>query len=160
MRTTSRNEQKKAYEQYAVNVSKHEFVTPGSHITVKEPATASDRSPASSNFIWKHKSIMLRYSMLLEKSSWVSHEFFLFISMECEETIKAIINEISKKRKKLAEKSFILREAVSQHGLNESTAENTLEEMVKSGSLSLQKSNITSKMQIKRVVPIGLLNLL
>ena len=69
-----------------------------------------------------------------------SSTFFLFISMECEKTIKAIINEIRKKKKKLAEKSFILREAISQHGLNESTAESTLEEMGESGSLFTKES--------------------
>ena len=60
--------------------------------------------------------------------------------MECEDKIKAVINIIRKKKKKLAEKSSILREAVSQHGLNESTAESALEEMVKSGSLFTKES--------------------
>ena len=60
--------------------------------------------------------------------------------MECEDQIKAVINDIRKRKKKLAEKSSILREMVSQHGLSESIAETTLEGMVKSGSLFTKES--------------------
>ena len=73
--------------------------------------------------------------------------------MECEDQIKAVINDIRKRKKKLAEKSSILREVVSQHGLSESIAETALEDMVKSGSLLL-KNHTTFKMIIKRMVPI------
>ena len=60
--------------------------------------------------------------------------------MECEDQIKAVINDIRKRKKKLAEKSSILHEVVSQHGLSESIAETTLEDMVKSGSLFTKES--------------------